>query len=1026
MANRKKGGAAHRSFLALPRLRAGHGLQAPVTSQWTENDRALALISRSIDVLNSAEKGHSIPDIFSQSIQFEFDLGIGNARAVEQWQGLLATLLLAGAGGQARVRPLDMDALGDAPFARIFRAVAARRGIEGMTLFELRRTDGSWGAVAFRFAGMPTMLCPAAEIRGPFVVDDPWLRQTERGWTFDAPLALVDDPRYGERRLALRNEIYALATREIPARENRDGLQMIRLRAFFEFLSRGGDGISPYPVNAEVRAALFTQDAAAARPSSLVFTDRICLLREGNAYNRIHACAVETMRIFTGAQDSGWRALLPLRRAFAERELDKLRAGTLRVRLRWHNGAVEAELQDEGDRVLESRLYRIQDLVNYARHRNAPQTAVWPPKALEGWNRYYLLRYDDGNALPLAVQALEMNAGPTDLALLPRMPRGLAFSLEGEEMGVLLCEYETMVNPRARAFTLGFDFGTTGTTAYKCDAASGTVTPVSFEEDGALFLFGREEGADVALTANLVCEHIAARATHFTLLRQKGEADAGALLGATIPFVTSAAFNPELVRDVSDDLKWGTLSADKVRANLFLEQYLMMCLWHACRCGAASISWRASYPLSMHGRLQEEFIAKVQTLTAGLCTHCYRMPYETYFCSESEAVGFMMMDNAIQSRFLRGVTINDETGFFCLDIGGGSTDFSLWQHRRPLMQASLRWAGNAILCESVTRENHGEGCAPREEIIDSFFATGGDGRRDALAEPLRQGRFDEFRRVWNVLVDEITDAMKGVRRTAEPLAGYLNIVRFNLYMLLFFAGRMVGKALEAGCRVGMQGAPLPVCVLGNGAKMMTLLYNDVERIQRSTPDGGMESVVQERCNPARYEEEMGRFLRVFKAGCATEGFEAVIIEPFMPKQEAARGLALAPEAFLSRRARQDLAEQDAWPAQSAYEREANGVVCQTMTDDFRALLSDSFLALRAALTTEEELRAFLASLFPQPEGDDRYQASAYFRSIWGQCLRQNPEPTLPGQPLPARDTVSGRFVEALAAMNRMMRAGQSA
>lgn len=97
-----------------------------------------------------------------------------------------------------------------------------------------------------------------------------------------------------------------------------------------------------------------------------------------------------------------------------------------------------------------------------------------------------------------------------------------------------------------------------------------------------------------------------------------------------------------------------------------------------------------------------------------------------------------------------------------------------------------------------------------------------------------------------------------------------------------------------------------------------------------------------------------------------------------------------------------------------------------MTDDFRALLSDSFLALRAALTTEEELRAFLASLFPQPEGDDRYQASAYFRSIWGQCLRQNPEPTLPGQPLPARDTVSGRFVEALAAMNRMMRAGQSA
>ncbi len=1073
----KKQPHQEKGFLSLPRLKAGHGLPTPATNEWTRAENALAFISRSIDVQNSGEKGHSIPDVFSQSVQFEFDLSIGNADAVGQWQGLLATLLLNGSGSLVRVRELIPEQMADSPFLRIFKAVAKRRGVRRVTLFELRRRDGEYSAVAFRVEGdadsqnrapleapegsaanggysdpealrgteastegrarqyrgafgknsyhMAAMLCPAADLGGPFAVDDPWIVRAEGGgYAFTAPFALLDDARYEDRRVALRNEIYALATRGVPVAENRDGLQMNRLKEFFAFLDRGGDGISGHPVNAEVRSILYTLDPENIAKSSPVFTDKLCLFREGDAYNRLNACAGDSMRVFSGGAPTDWRALLPIRESYAWPILDRLRAGTLHLLMQWKNGAVDVELQDEFDEVLDTHRYRIQDLINYTRHRNAPQVAVWPPKALNGWNRYYLLRYDDGNALPLTVRVVGAGDAKGDVTLLAKMPEGLSFFLEGEEMGLLLPAYETATNARAKEYNVGFDFGTTATTAYKHDPLSGVTTPVTFAGEGALFLFGREEGAGVALTAQFVAERIADRATCYSLLRRKdGTPDeSGALLTAAIPFLTSAAFNTEIIRDVSDDLKWGTLAQDKLRAHLFLEQYLMMCLWHVSTRGAASVHWRASYPLAMQGRLQEEFIAKVQTIVSSLCTHCYRVTFDTAFCSESEAVGFMMMDNDIQARYLKGQTINDTTGFFCIDIGGGSTDFSFWLKRRPLMQASLRWAGNAILCDSVTRENHGAGNPPRANLTEFFFPEGAsEGKRAALAEPLYEGKSDEFRRVWNVLVDEITDAIKGLHRANEPLLNYLNIVRVNLYLLFYFGGRMAREAILKGAKVGTRGTPLPVAVLGNGAKMMKLLYNDVEMVKRPRPDGTVELVAEELRNEARYADEIERFTRAFVAGCGIEGFEISLIEPFMPKQEAARGLAIAPEAFLLQKASRPDAAMDDWPMRSAYDLTETGVVAQTLTDEYRTLVMDSFAALRRVFGDDQELRAFLATLFDSPEGERKFSVDAYYDNVWAQCLRHNPEPMLPGQPLPQKDTIAGRYVEMLSAMNRMMK-----
>ncbi|MDR1262169.1 MAG: hypothetical protein LBK46_01615 [Oscillospiraceae bacterium] len=1056
--------APERRVALLPRLAAGHGVQAPENAHWTSRAQALTLISRAIDVPDSAEKAHSIPDLFSQSMQFEFDLSVRSAEAVAAWQGLVAALLLTTGGGLLRARSILLAQLPNSPFAQILRDTAKRRGIERVTLFELRRTDGTYAAVAFRFDAMPSMICPAAQIRGPFEVEYPWLVNSARGWMFTTPRALAHVPEYRPAAIALRNELYALRERSIPANENRDGLQLGLLREYFQTLDALGDEISDYPVNERVRELLFTEEKSSYstrdvdHPASIqIFTDRICLFRVGHEFNHLRTVHQQSMVVHHNGTPTPWHALLPVKRAWARQHMPELRSGAVKTRMRWRYGAIEATLLDGKDEPIGYRRYRAQDLINLSNTKTMPRVAVWPPKAMAGWNRYYLFQSGVEDMLPLGAAPLDIDPGEvSEVTLLTRMPDGLSFSLGKEEVGVLAPQFETAVNPKSREIHIGFDFGTTGTTVYKHDPSSGVTAPLSFAKDGALFIFGREADSETDMTARFVNENIADRATHYTLLRRKDEPlqEGRAIVQTAIPFLWESKFKPELIRDVSDDLKWSALGSDKLRAHLFLEQYLMMALWHSAEHGAKYVRWRASYPLSMLGRQQEDYVSKMQAIISSLCQNAYRIPYDANFCSESEAVGFMLMDNGIQARFLDGLTVNDETGFFCIDIGGGTTDMSLWLGRRLLMQASLKWAGNAILCDTVTRENHGPDRESRRNLIDSFFSF-----RDALAAPehraaltaaLDEGRTGEFRRVWNVLADEIADSIKGLHRTAEPLLNYINILRFNLYLLFYFAGRMAREAandLSKDSAAGLTNRPLPVAVLGNGAKMLMMLYNDVELVTRADEDGVERLHPTERRNESRYQEEMTRLKRAFTVGCGGASLErdarhamdirsgldaresqsvpieATIIEPFMPKQETASGLALAPEAYLLQRASEpaDEARRSGWPNHSAYRMSDDGVVYQTMTDEFKELIDDSFAALREAFDDDAEFLDFLSSVFDPPQGADRYSFEAYFRGVWLQCKRHNPEPTLPGQPLPHKNSIAGRFVEVLAAMNRMMR-----
>lgn len=1000
----------------LPRLTEGHGVQTPETTAFTNRPQALHYISRGIDAKQSGERAHSIPDVFSKPIQFEFDLGAKNEESIGAWQGILAALLLCDTS-HSRVRVTNLASLPDSPFAQIMRELGAMRGIDHITSFELLRPDDTHSAIAFRFEGMATMFCPAAEIRGPFVAELPQLIQAGKGYKFVAPTYLTN-PYYRGQAIALRNELYALCRRSIPAMENKEGLQLSLLTGFFQMLDDVGDDISDYPVNERMRDELFTQEGAAAAEYSETFTDRLCLIRvdSGNFANVKHA---RMMVISNGSEGSKWSAFIPLKRWFARDNADRLRDGSLSVSMRWRYGTIEAALNGKHGEQIDFKRYRVQDILNLTNTRPAPLIAIWPPKSLKGWQRYYLSQNATSETLPLVALSPDAPESQGAVSVLPKMPSVISFTLFNEDVGLIMPSFEEATNTKTREYQVGFDFGTTGTTAIKFDTNSRVTTPISFTGEGALVVFGMTENAEETLAANFISKDIHGGATHYSLLRRKTDSlsEGRAIIQSTIPFINGARFDAELIRDVYDDLKWGALGNDKLRAHLFLEQHLMMCLWHLATHGASYIHWRASFPLSMQGRHQDDFIAKMQAIIGGLCANCYKIAHDTLFCSESEAVGFMMMDNDIQAQYLSGLTINDSTGFMCVDIGGGTTDMSLWMGRRLVVQSSLRWAGNAILSDSVSRENHPH--PPRINLIDAMLPHF-EGHRKLLVSALDGERAAEFRRVWNVFAGDIADSVKCLQRTDEPLMNFMNIIRFNLYMMFYYAGRMAREATRHnnsanGEKESMNAEPMYVAVLGNGAKMLNMLCDDADM-----PSSGGGTIGESRRNESLYAREKDRLARAFKVGLAPKEAEVVIIEPFLPKQEAARGLALAPEAYLLQR--EAITQNDVpWPSRCAYKTSPDGVVYQMMEDGFKTLIEESFLALRDAFGNDDDLREFLASLFDPPFGADKYSLEAYYRSVWMQSMRHNPEPTLPGQPLPQKNTNSGRFIEILAAMNRFMR-----
>ena len=264
---------------------------------------------------------------------------------------------------------------------------------------------------------------------------------------------------------------------------------------------------------------------------------------------------------------------------------------------------------------------------------------------------------------------------------------------QDNKAGLLLIAIPEALPDGEKTWTVGVDFGTTSTTVYRNDQ-QGDPQRVAFAsrllqitESGS----GRNQLYDDFLPTD-------PESTPFLSLFQEFGPPQGqelkALLDGHIYFLDDyRAFRS--AGNIVTNLKWSAEPRDRIRTRVFLEQLCLQCAAEAVAEGAREINWRFSFPIAFSQADTEQFrniwnrVINTCMTTTGLHRGSVK--------DEPESI--------VSAKFFAS-TGPFATGAVCIDIGGETSDISIWQQNKLYCQTSLRFAGRHIFLDRL-KQNPG-------------------------------------------------------------------------------------------------------------------------------------------------------------------------------------------------------------------------------------------------------------------------------------------------------------------------------
>ena len=269
---------------------------------------------------------------------------------------------------------------------------------------------------------------------------------------------------------------------------------------------------------------------------------------------------------------------------------------------------------------------------------------------------------------------------------------------ERTPIGILIPPQPAPAQQQNDTWDLGIDFGTTNTSVYKRENGD-NIQEMVFENR----ILSPFEDADTKPLQNVLKEFFPLEdvfVPFMTIYRDRRlpqqVRDFSPVLDSHIYYVNNvyAALN-----DILDDgnnalkfnLKWSQQPEDRARVQLYLAQVVMQCLAEATARGVTleNINWRVSHPEAFTPRHLNAFLKIVEKaieMVAGEDGYNAQANIERRTESLSTALYFISKANAAFTE--NAITI---------DIGGQTSDISIWQSRKLLWRSSLELAGQHIL-----------------------------------------------------------------------------------------------------------------------------------------------------------------------------------------------------------------------------------------------------------------------------------------------------------------------------------------
>ena len=434
------------------------------------------------------------------------------------------------------------------------------------------------------------------------------------------------------------------------------------------------------------------------------FTDQLFVINQENAFHEnstLVAKGSKNLR-FNGISVT---PILPI----TEELLTYLDVGDLNARLTFdqQNDSIVVNLRltlsGVNGQNLDFVISKEYDATHVTQISTGPVLAIWPNFRTPDWKAYYTyfttLGQDAFYAKPFLAddkydsQSFSDSRGNIDKEITKTgyFPEAIFCEYKGEKAGILLLSVpEEKDSIDGTEWQVGVDFGTSSTTIYNRKGDTDP-QPVVFE-NRLLRVTDPRTTQDTTFYNNFFSPKNEST-PFFSLFQKLGNKQPDEpLLDGHIYFFPGYQ---ELsgAENIVHDLKWSTSAIDREHLKVFLKQLCLQVAAEAINTGAEEIHWNFSHPLAFTERDRGLF-ERIWKEVGEACKRATGLPQQVVTPAQSESV--------VTAKFFASGPQNEyatggfASGAVCIDIGGETSDISIWQDNKLYWQTSIRFAGRHI------------------------------------------------------------------------------------------------------------------------------------------------------------------------------------------------------------------------------------------------------------------------------------------------------------------------------------------
>ncbi|MDE0636816.1 MAG: hypothetical protein OXI43_13345 [Candidatus Poribacteria bacterium] len=320
-----------------------------------------------------------------------------------------------------------------------------------------------------------------------------------------------------------------------------------------------------------------------------------------------------------------------------------------------------------------------------------PVLEIWPNFRTPGWQVYYTY-FNKAQQDTFYVEPFPTDGNPEDTKITKTsvFPEVMICKYKSEDAGFLFIKAPPVIVPDgAKTWDVGIDFGTSSTTVYKTELPDGAgPEPVTLKDR---LLQITDSGDPRIELQNDFLSYQDEETPLFSLFQENSigiplDDRIKPLLDGRIYFVD----DPELPQNVISNLKWSPEPIDRKRTQAYLEQICLQCAAEAAESKVSKINWRFSYPIAFSPANKLDF--------EGICQATIDdVIIET---GDQQTVPVSLeSESIVTAKFFGGQLGGFANGAVCIDIGGETSDISIWQDNTLRWQTSIRFAGRHIFLD---------------------------------------------------------------------------------------------------------------------------------------------------------------------------------------------------------------------------------------------------------------------------------------------------------------------------------------